>query len=91
MPGQVSPGIEYDSYYFQALLHPTFMNIPRCANYVKFCPRPFPVATRRGRAYIEAYPVERTSPSYRFMGFIPMFESAGFREVGRAGMSCACR
>lgn len=29
--------------------------------------------------------MEPDSPSYRFMGFVPVFEKAGFREVGRAG------
>ena len=34
---------------------------------------------------IEAYPVDRDSPSYRFMGFVESFRNAGFVEVGRAG------
>ena len=34
---------------------------------------------------IEAYPVDPASPSYRFMGFIPAFERAGFTEIGTAG------
>jgi hypothetical protein len=34
---------------------------------------------------VEAYPVDPDSPSYRFMGFADLFETAGFREVGRAG------
>jgi GNAT superfamily N-acetyltransferase len=34
---------------------------------------------------IEAYPVAPDSPSYRFMGFIPAFEKAGFHQVGTAG------
>lgn len=34
---------------------------------------------------IEAYPVDRDSPSYRFMGFVETFELLGFREVGMAG------
>jgi GNAT superfamily N-acetyltransferase len=42
-------------------------------------------ARRRGARIVEAYPVEADSPSYRFMGFIPMFEQEGFREVGREG------
>lgn len=42
-------------------------------------------ARSRGAAVVEAYPVEPDSPSYRFMGFVPVFEKAGFREVGRAG------
>jgi GNAT superfamily N-acetyltransferase len=42
---------------------------------------------RRHRAKIvEAYPVDRHSPSYRFMGFIETFREAGFREVGHAGL-----
>lgn len=34
---------------------------------------------------LEAYPVDEDSPSYRFMGFLPTFESRGFKEAGRAG------
>lgn len=42
-------------------------------------------ARENGAKVVEAYPVEPDSPSYRFMGFVPMFEEAGFREVGREG------
>jgi GNAT superfamily N-acetyltransferase len=42
-------------------------------------------ARRRGATVIEAYPVDPDSPSYRFMGFVPSFQSAGFDEVARAG------
>lgn len=42
-------------------------------------------ARERGARVLEAYPVDPESPSYRFMGFVPLFEAAGFREVGRAG------
>ncbi len=42
-------------------------------------------ARRRGARVVEAYPVEPDAPSYRFMGFVPVFESMGFQEVGRAG------
>jgi GNAT superfamily N-acetyltransferase len=42
-------------------------------------------ARSRGASIVEAYPVDPDSPSYRFMGFVPAFEAAGFREVGRAG------
>src|SRR4029077_14548102 len=42
-------------------------------------------ARSRGASIVEAYPVDPTSPSYRFMGFVPTFEAAGFREVGRVG------
>lgn len=38
-----------------------------------------------GASIVEAYPVDPASPSYRFMGFVPAFVAAGFREVGRAG------
>jgi GNAT superfamily N-acetyltransferase len=42
---------------------------------------------RRHRANIvEAYPVDRQSPSYRFMGFVDTFREAGFRKVGTAGL-----
>lgn len=42
-------------------------------------------AAARGATAVEAYPVDPDSPSYRFMGFVPAFEAAGFHEVGRAG------
>jgi GNAT superfamily N-acetyltransferase len=41
-------------------------------------------AKGRGASIVEAYPVDPSSPSYRFMGFIPMFAAAGFRETGQA-------
>lgn len=34
---------------------------------------------------IEAYPVDHDSPSYRFMGFVPVFQQHHFVETGRAG------
>ncbi|MDR0409780.1 MAG: GNAT family N-acetyltransferase [Spirochaetaceae bacterium] len=42
-------------------------------------------AAQNGTHYIEAYPVEKDSPSYRFMGFIKTFEEAGFSFVKTAG------
>ena len=42
-------------------------------------------AAANGATVLEAYPVEPDSPSYRFMGTIPVFEAAGFRGCGRAG------
>ncbi len=42
-------------------------------------------AKKRGATVLEAYPVDPTSPSYRFMGLIPNFEARGFSEVARAG------
>lgn len=42
-------------------------------------------ARARGATVVEAYPVDEESPSYRFMGFVPLFEEAGFTEVGREG------
>lgn len=42
-------------------------------------------ARSAGATRIEAYPVDPDSPSYRFMGFVPSFEEAGFVEIGRAG------
>ena len=40
---------------------------------------------KMGAKYIEAYPVEPDSPSYRFMGFIKTFEKAGFNFVKKVG------
>ena len=42
-------------------------------------------AKRNHASVVEAYPVDPDSPSYRFMGFVPVFQRAGFMEVGRAG------
>jgi GNAT superfamily N-acetyltransferase len=42
-------------------------------------------ARRNGATVVEAYPVDAAAPSYRFMGFVPVFERVGFSEVGRAG------
>jgi len=38
-----------------------------------------------GATVVEAYPVDKDAPSCRFMGFVPVFAAAGFREVGRTG------
>jgi GNAT superfamily N-acetyltransferase len=43
------------------------------------------LAYLRGAKAIEGYPVARTSPSYRYMGFLPLFKRQGFRQTGRAG------
>lgn len=42
-------------------------------------------AKKRGTALVESYPVAEDAPSYRFMGFVPMFRKAGFAKVGTAG------
>jgi len=42
-------------------------------------------ARLHGATILEAYPVNPDSPSYRFMGFVPLFRAAGFKPVGRAG------
>lgn len=42
-------------------------------------------AREQGATVVEAYPVDPDSPSFRFMGFVPVFEAAGFREHGRVG------
>jgi GNAT superfamily N-acetyltransferase len=42
-------------------------------------------ARDNGATHVEAYPVDAAAPSYRFMGFVPVFTAAGFTEVGRAG------
>jgi GNAT superfamily N-acetyltransferase len=42
-------------------------------------------ARARGATVLEASPVDPDSPSYRFMGFVPVFQEMGFREVGMAG------
>lgn len=42
-------------------------------------------ARSQGATLIEAYPVAPDAPSYRFMGFVPAFEDAGFVHCGMAG------
>jgi GNAT superfamily N-acetyltransferase len=42
-------------------------------------------ARSHGAKMVEAYPVDAASPSYRFMGFVPVFAQAGFAEAGREG------
>ncbi len=34
---------------------------------------------------LEVYPVAPDSPSYRFMGFVPLFEGLGFTHLGKVG------
>nr|WP_292167462.1 GNAT family N-acetyltransferase [Mesorhizobium sp.] len=43
-------------------------------------------AFANGARTIEAYPVDKASPSYRFMGFRDMFVARGFHEIGMAGL-----
>lgn len=42
-------------------------------------------ARANGASIVEAYPVAPDAPSYRFMGLVPVFASAGFEAVGTAG------
>ncbi len=42
-------------------------------------------AKANGAKYVEAYPVDPDSPSYRFMGFKPTFEKIGFDFKHKAG------
>ena len=42
-------------------------------------------AKKHGARLVEGYPVDPHSPSYRHMGFVSLFKSAGFRETGREG------
>jgi ribosomal protein S18 acetylase RimI-like enzyme len=42
-------------------------------------------AKENGAEYVEAYPVEENSPSYRFMGYMKTFEKMGFQFVKMAG------
>ncbi|RKG78781.1 GNAT family N-acetyltransferase [Corallococcus exercitus] len=63
--------------------------IPRALRGLGMTPRLIAAAVdharKNGATVVEAYPVDADSPSYRFMGFVPTFTSAGFEEVGRAG------
>jgi GNAT superfamily N-acetyltransferase len=42
-------------------------------------------AAKNGATLLEAYPVDPNSPSYRFGGYVPAFEQAGYTPVGRKG------
>ncbi|HEY0609643.1 MAG TPA: GNAT family N-acetyltransferase [Chitinophaga sp.] len=42
-------------------------------------------AKKHGAKYVEAYPVDTDSPSYRFMGFKPVFEQMNFELKGMEG------
>lgn len=42
-------------------------------------------AKENGAKYVEAYPVDPDSPSYRFMGFKPVFKKMGFNFRHKAG------
>lgn len=42
-------------------------------------------AKENGASFLEAYPVLPSSHSYRFMGFIQVFEKAGFNYMKKAG------
>ena len=43
-------------------------------------------ARQSGATVIEAYPVEKDAPSYRFGGFVETFAAAGFTQIGEAGI-----
>ena len=43
------------------------------------------LARKHGAKIVEAYPVAADSPSYRYMGFVPMFAEAGFHEIAVEG------
>jgi predicted GNAT family acetyltransferase len=42
-------------------------------------------ARAKGATIVEAYPVDRAAPSYRYMGFTDVFAGAGFTDEGMAG------
>ncbi|HVZ14415.1 MAG TPA: GNAT family N-acetyltransferase [Bauldia sp.] len=42
-------------------------------------------AKGEGATVVEAYPVDRGAPSYRYMGFVDVFAASGFRDEGMAG------
>jgi GNAT superfamily N-acetyltransferase len=42
-------------------------------------------AARHGATLLEGYPVDPDAPSYRFGGFVPAFEQAGYAPVDRKG------
>ncbi len=42
-------------------------------------------ARRSGASSVEAYAVDPESPSYHFMGLVPLYESLGFEDLGMVG------
>lgn len=42
-------------------------------------------ARANGATVVESYPVDPDSPSYRHMGFVPVFVQAGFADLGMTG------
>lgn len=42
-------------------------------------------AKSHGAKVVEGYPVDPESPSYRFMGYVPLFAHGGFKKTGSAG------
>jgi hypothetical protein len=42
-------------------------------------------ARANGATIVEAYPVDPESPSFRFMGFVPVFAEARFADLGMTG------
>ncbi len=43
-------------------------------------------AKQNGATYLEVYPVDPGSPSYKYMGLRPAFEKRGFDYCGKAGL-----
>ena len=43
------------------------------------------LARKHKAKVVEGYGVKPDSPSYRYMGFVPMFEEAGFEQAGKEG------
>lgn len=43
------------------------------------------LAEKSGAKVVEGYPVDPDSPSYRFMGFVSLFERCGFKVAGKTG------
>ncbi|MEO1053588.1 MAG: GNAT family N-acetyltransferase [Bacteroidota bacterium] len=42
-------------------------------------------AKKHGAQYLEAFPVAPDSPSYKFMGLVPVFEELGFEVIKKVG------
>jgi GNAT superfamily N-acetyltransferase len=42
-------------------------------------------AAQHGATLLEGYPVDEDAPSYRFGGFVPSFEQAGYSRLGKKG------
>ncbi|MCB9992315.1 MAG: GNAT family N-acetyltransferase [Hyphomicrobiaceae bacterium] len=73
----------------QAVWSLTCLYVPRAHRHNGWGRLMIEAAIREARAdgatHLEAYPVDPQSPSYRFFGFVPLYERLGFSHCGMEG------